>query len=130
MAALLNDEYVSVEQAAHLLEVHKSTIRRWINEGALPAFRVGRRRLALKRADVARLITPARVSTEEGAAMDGPEDAVVRRLSPEQQRRGFEVLAELRRLHEEVRAQLGDRPLSPSWEILAELRDERGRQLS
>ncbi len=52
---------------------------------------------------------------------------IIQRLSPEQQQQGFRALAELRRLHE-VRAQLGDKPLPPSWEILAELRDERSRQ--
>ena len=62
--------------------------------------------------------------------MAEPEEGITRRLSAEQQQRGLETLAELRRLYDEVRAQLGDRPLPPSWEILAELRDERSRQLS
>lgn len=59
-----------------------------------------------------------------------PSDAeFADRLSHEQQRRGVEALAELRRLHEQVRAELGNQTLTPSWELLAELRDERGRQL-
>ena len=33
------------------------------------------------------------------------------------------------RLHEAVRAQTGDQALTPSWEILADQRDARSRQL-
>jgi hypothetical protein len=61
--------------------------------------------------------------------MAGPETEIVQRLSPEQQQQGLRVLAELRRLHEAVRTQTGDQPVTPSWEILADQRDERSRQL-
>ncbi len=56
----LDEEYVTVAEAATLLRVAPSTIRRWIREGDVPAHRIGRRRVALRRADLARLITPAR----------------------------------------------------------------------
>ena len=128
MTNALDDQYLTVAEAASLLKVHKSTIRRWIDDGELPAYRVGYRRVALKRSDVARVIAPARMMQEKGGTMIQPEMEIIQRLSPEQQQRGFRALAELQRLHEEVRAQLGDRPLTPSWEILAELRDERSRQ--
>jgi excisionase family DNA binding protein len=35
------DEYLTVAEAASLLRVHKSTIWRWIENGSLPAYRVG-----------------------------------------------------------------------------------------
>jgi excisionase family DNA binding protein len=129
MNAILDAEYVTVAEAAALLKVHKSTIRRWIDRGELPAYRVGRRRVALKRTDLARMITALPRTEDWGGGIASPEFEVTHRLSPEQQQRGFQVLAELRRLHEQVRAELGDAPLEPSWEILAELRDERSRQL-
>jgi excisionase family DNA binding protein len=130
MRAVLDEAYLTVSEAAALLKVHKSTIRRWIGQGDLPAYRIGRRRVALKRTDVARLVKPARVQRVDDSAMTKPDVAVIRRLSPEQQRQGLRALEELRRLHQRVYAELGDKPLTPSWEILAELRDERSRQLS
>ena len=56
----VDEEYVTVAEAATLLRVAPSTVRRWIREGDVPAYRIGRRRVALRRDDLANLITPAR----------------------------------------------------------------------
>ena len=55
----VDEEYLTVAEAATLLRVAPSTIRRWIREGDVPAYRIGRRRVALKRDDLSNLITPA-----------------------------------------------------------------------
>jgi excisionase family DNA binding protein len=47
----LDEEFLTVAEAATLLRVAPSTIRRWIREGDVPAHRIGRRRVALLRAD-------------------------------------------------------------------------------
>src|SRR5215211_7486378 len=60
MTGILDEQYLTIAQAAERLHVNKSTIRRWIDQGTLPAYKVGQRRVALRTADVARLITPAR----------------------------------------------------------------------
>ena len=54
----VDDEFVTVAEAAMLLRVAASTVRRWIRAGDVPAHRIGRRRVARRRADLATLITP------------------------------------------------------------------------
>jgi excisionase family DNA binding protein len=47
-----SSEYLTVSEAAELLRVSVSTIRRWIRDGTITAHRAGQRRLLLTRADV------------------------------------------------------------------------------
>ena len=83
MTAILDDEYVTIAEAAALLTVHKSTIRRWIDRGELPAYRIGRRCLALKRADLAGILAPAHDRTMSSQSIAaGVTSSIVRRLSP------------------------------------------------
>ncbi|MGH2618270.1 MAG: helix-turn-helix domain-containing protein, partial [Thermomicrobiales bacterium] len=60
----LDEEYLTVAEAATLMRVAPSTIRRWIREGDLPAYRLGRRRVGLKPTDLSRMIAPARPNSE------------------------------------------------------------------
>jgi excisionase family DNA binding protein len=53
-------EYCTVAEAARQLKVSVSTIWRWINAGSLTAYRVGPRRIRIKRKDLKALIRPAR----------------------------------------------------------------------
>ncbi len=128
MSQLLDEQLLSVNEAAALLRVHASTIRRWIDRGDLPAYRIGQRRVAVKRSDLDRLIAPVHLAQGQRIVELRPGERPPERLTPEEKERGLEALARLRRLHERMRAELGDRPMTPSWEILAELRDERSRQ--
>ncbi|HUX86844.1 MAG TPA: helix-turn-helix domain-containing protein, partial [Chloroflexota bacterium] len=57
---LINEDYLSVAEAAELLKVAKSTIWRWINQGDLPAYRFGHRHVLINQKDLSRLIAPAR----------------------------------------------------------------------
>jgi excisionase family DNA binding protein len=100
----LDEEYVTVAEVATLLRVAPSTVRRWIREGDVPAHRIGRRRVALRRADLARLITPARpaAETNNNAANDDP--VVGRRLTPEEVQRALEALDRTQRHAKETRA--------------------------
>jgi excisionase family DNA binding protein len=150
------DEYLTVAEAAALLKVHRSTIRRWIAQGELPAYRVGQRRLALKRAEVARLIRPVAPASATQAAgrregAEGvcpalpPEEqeraraelaaAIARRaeippLTPEERERGLRAMEEAQALSERILRERNGELFSPSWEIINEFRDERSRQLS
>ncbi len=128
MVTLLGAEYLTVREAAAALRVAESTIRRWMAQGLLPAYRVGQRRVAIKRTDVARLIAPARRVTEMA---DATADAAEPVPAPtaEERARGLAAMAEARRLREDLRNQRGGQLFPPSWEELEALRDERSRQL-
>ena len=127
---VLDAEYVTVAQVATLLHVAPSTVRRWIRQGDVPAYRVGRRRVALKRTDLALLITPARVGGEKGAEPARGEGPEVHRLTFEEQRRGLATLERAELLGKRILERRGGKPFPPAWEALNELRDERTRQLT
>jgi excisionase family DNA binding protein len=38
----VNERFLTIKEAAELLQFSESTVRRWIDEGLLPAFRMGR----------------------------------------------------------------------------------------
>lgn len=144
------DEYLTVAKAAALLRVHQSTIRRWIDQGSLPAYRVGQRRLALKRADVDRLVRPvaaagvapdsaigpvadndlSTLTPRERAAVIAARRAEIPPLTAEQRERGSRAMAEARAIRDRMLRERGGVPFSESWEILNQLRDERSQQLS
>ena len=126
----VDDEFVTVAEAATLLRVAPSTIRRWIREGDVPAYRIGRRRVALKRDDLSNLITPAGPSMETSGKVVGDQTWEPRRLTPEEQRQALEALDRAQRHAEETRARRGGKLFPPSWITINEQRDERIRQLS
>jgi len=126
----VDEEYLTVAEAATLLRVAPSTIRRWIREGDVPAHRIGRRRVALRRADLARLITPARPAADVTDTVAVGEPVVGRRLTPEEQQQALEALERAQRHAKETTARRGGKLFPPSWITINEQRDERTRQLS
>lgn len=126
----IDEDYVTVAEAATLLRVAPSTVRRWIREGDVPAYRIGRRRVALKRGDLAALVTPARPAVETSGTRVGDEELAIRRLTPEEKQRALDAMARAQERAKETRARRGGKLFSPSWEIINEQRDERTRQLS
>jgi excisionase family DNA binding protein len=126
----VDEEYVTVAEAATLLRVAPSTVRRWIRDGDVPAYRIGRRRVALKRDDLSNLITPARHGMETSSEVVGDERWEPRRLTPEEQQQALEALDRAQRHAEETRARRGGKLFPPSWITINEQRDERTRQLS
>jgi excisionase family DNA binding protein len=126
----VDEDFVTVAEAATLLRVAPSTIRRWIREGDIPAHRIGRRRVALRRADLARLITPARPSAETKDKVVADELIVGGRLTTEEKQHALEVMERARRHAAEIQARRGGKLFPPSWITINEQRDERTRQLS
>ena len=126
----LVEDYATIDEAAALMRVAPSTIRRWIREGTLPAFRVGQRRLAVKRTDLADLIRPAGTDRENGGGATDVDRFVRRRLTPEEQERGLAAFERAQRLSRQILERRGGQPFPPSWQVLDELRDERSRQLT
>lgn len=58
MDTTASTDYLSVAEAATILKVTESTVRRWIRRGDLPAYRTGRRGVRVKREDLEREINP------------------------------------------------------------------------
>jgi excisionase family DNA binding protein len=140
MSTSLDAEFVTVEEAAALLRVDRSTIRRWISSGALPGYRVGQRFVRVKRDDLAQMIAPARgrvhrrgegslASGAPGGGMRSVSSTVqIRPLTPEEQEHALAALEHATRFRERMREKYGEfRP--GSGELLREIRQERTEQL-
>jgi excisionase family DNA binding protein len=124
----VDEDYLTVAEAATRLRVAPSTIRRWIRQGDLPAYRLGRRRVGLKRGDLERLVTPV-TPADYTNQMSRITTTEVRRFTDEERQRGLELMDELERMAKAITAERGGKLFSPSWEILAEQREARTRQL-
>jgi excisionase family DNA binding protein len=130
MSTVINEEYATLEEAARILQVHKATIRRWIDAGLLPSYRMGRRRLLIKRGDLANMITPARPARPNTGPVGTTDQVVIPKLTPEQQRQMLAALETARRHSAELLKYRAGQPVPESWELLNEARDERTRQLT
>ena len=126
----LEHDYLTVAEAAALLRVAPSTVRRWIRQGDVPAYRLGRRRVAIRRDDLATLIAPVQPGMTWISDEAEIEALKTRKLTPEEKQRALEAIARAQRRAAETQARRGGKLFPPAWEALAELRDERTRQLS
>jgi excisionase family DNA binding protein len=50
-----SEEYLTVAEVAQTLKLNQQTVRNWIDQGSLPALRVGRR-VRIKRSDFERIL--------------------------------------------------------------------------
>jgi excisionase family DNA binding protein len=50
------EEYLTVAQVAETLKLNQQTVRNWIDQGSMPALRVGRR-VRIKRSDFERILS-------------------------------------------------------------------------
>ena len=129
--AVADERYITVAQAAQLLKVSQSTLWRWIDQGRLPAYRFGQRRVLIRQDDLRRLITPAR--GEKGGGMSEIEkerERLSRPLSKEEQRKALAALAAARQLKAQMLERHGGKLFSDSAEIVREMREERTRELA
>lgn len=58
-------QFYSVSAAARILDVSPSTVWRWIEGDKLPAYRVGPKKIRIKKEDLEAIIRPARAKREE-----------------------------------------------------------------
>lgn len=66
------ESYLTVAEVAELLRLNQQTVRNWIDQGSLPALRVGRR-VRIKRSDLDRLLAEGyRAGGQSGARESGP----------------------------------------------------------
>jgi excisionase family DNA binding protein len=62
----LADSFLTVAEVAEMLKLNQQTVRNWIDQGSLPAVRVGRR-VRIKRSDLERVLSEG-YSAGSGAA--------------------------------------------------------------
>ena len=55
----LEDSFLTVAEVAEMLKLNQQTVRNWIDQGSLPALRVGRR-VRIRRSDLDRLLEQGR----------------------------------------------------------------------
>jgi excisionase family DNA binding protein len=74
------DEFLTVDEVAAILKLNPQTVRNWINNGTMPAVRVGRR-VRITRRDLERVLTesyrPGSTAADAGdgqAFWDGKQD--------------------------------------------------------
>ena len=93
------DTFLTVAEVAEILKLNQQTVRNWIDQGSLPALRVGRR-VRIRRSDFERILAegytggsgategsgvpaPAEGSGESGASSETPAPATAaRRTGP------------------------------------------------
>jgi excisionase family DNA binding protein len=76
MGASWDDEYLTVKEIADRLKLNQQTLRNWIDDGKLPAVRVGRR-VRVRRVDLDRVLAQgATVELEPQASTAAPPDAI------------------------------------------------------
>ena len=118
------DDLVSVREAAGLLRVSESTVWRWINETYIPSYRVGRKRVYLKRAELAPLIRERKdngtANTARGSLTFFPMSQPHRNVDPVAQSLG--MIASWRAEHRDER-------WPAAWQDINEMREERSRDL-
>jgi len=62
-----DETYLTVAEVAEMLKLNQQTVRNWIDQGSLPAFRVGRR-VRIKRSDLQRVLNEGYSSGGRAAA--------------------------------------------------------------
>ena len=66
MGASWDDEYLTVNEIAEHLKLNPQTLRNWIDQGSLPAVRIGRR-VRVRRADLDRILAKGTTGSVEPA---------------------------------------------------------------
>jgi excisionase family DNA binding protein len=61
------DPFLTVAEVAELLKLNQQTVRNWIDQGSLPALRVGRR-VRIRRSDLERVLEAGATSPENSSA--------------------------------------------------------------
>jgi len=118
-------ELLTIAEAAKLLKVSPVTLHRWIKQGRLPAYRVGPRKVRIKRSDLTKAFTPT--AQKEVSAV--PESITIRPLTDAEVREGLAALKESEALLQRLRERRQGQPLAPSWPLIRKEREERSQRL-
>ena len=64
------ESFLTVAEVAELLKLNQQTVRNWIDQGSLPALRVGRR-VRIRRSDLERVLEAGATSAENSPGRSG-----------------------------------------------------------
>jgi excisionase family DNA binding protein len=70
----LEDSFMTVAEVAEILKLNQQTVRNWIDQGSLPATRVGRR-VRIRRSDFERVLADGSTGRAEPIGGDPGPDA-------------------------------------------------------
>ena len=70
----LEDTFLTVAEVAELLKLNQQTVRNWIDQGSLPAVRVGRR-VRIRRSDLERILAEGDTQAAARASEPVPQSA-------------------------------------------------------
>lgn len=68
------EEFLTVAEVAELLKLNQQTVRNWIDQGSLPALKVGRR-VRIRRSDLERVLEDGAIGSGKAASGAGPNAA-------------------------------------------------------
>jgi excisionase family DNA binding protein len=121
MADVRERDYYTVAEAAKELDVSPSTVWRWIEARRLPAYRVGARKVRIKKDDLQLVVRPSRAPEP---AAEPPDPYVFVRPSEEELARRRAVVARVR----ENRRRRSIAPLT-SVDLIRQVREEREERI-
>ncbi|HLF78257.1 MAG TPA: helix-turn-helix domain-containing protein [Dehalococcoidia bacterium] len=126
--ALDFDDLISVREAAKLLRISESTVWRWIESGRLKAYKLGPKRVCLRRTE----LRPVLISIEPSGLVP-PNDLsqYMFPMNPDKDPNltDEEVIARASALRKQLLAERGGIPFPPSWIEINEAREERSEEL-
>jgi excisionase family DNA binding protein len=68
------EEFLTVAEVAELLKLNQQTVRNWIDQGSLPALKVGRR-VRIRRSDLERVLEDGAMRSGKPNSGEGPNAA-------------------------------------------------------
>jgi excisionase family DNA binding protein len=119
------EDLLSVAETAELLRVSPSTVWRWINDARLPSFKIGEKRVRVRRKDALKLVV-AKDHRDETAADDIRKYITPNLYADPDWRRAVEAARVFR---EKLLAENGGRLFSDSTDDINEAREERTTEL-
>ncbi len=118
-------DFVTVQEGAALLRISQSTVWRWVKAGDLRAYRIGGRRVWLRRSDLAGLVKPATGGAKEAGVMVQGERAHERRLTEAERHQMLEAAEAASELRARLLDAHGGEIFRPAYEDIDEARRER-----
>ncbi len=129
MATILDEEYITVAEAASSFQVSQSTVWRWIDQGFLPAYRFGQRRVRIKKKELSRLITPVQEPGVGGERLAVEAGSKLGPLTSKERKQLARAIEGAKRLQARLLERRSGELFSSSTDIIHEMREERSREL-